>query len=372
MTTPSETPESAIENDPWSQGAVTSAETTLQAQMGKVFGYLKGLHATHLIDVGTKLGLFGQLANAPTGLTPEALATTEGLDLKYIRQWCETGCALELLDYEPTSGYRLAPFMDEILGRPDGTFYLGSFPEVHLLVARDYTRYPELFNSGDVYSYQEHDEPFLRGVAEALQTIPRMFLGTVLPNLPELRERLEAGISILDVGCGGGYAIVEFAERYPEVRCVGIDVESTSVRMAQELIRSRGLGERVEARELDGAGLPPDFVDSFDLVTTFLVLHEIHPDLKEAVLDQCVRALRPGGQLLLFDERYPSGPAELRDPSQIYAVMAQWYELTWGNIINTKEEIHALLARQGLRVVAETTFSRFYIVVAEKDPSKPA
>ncbi len=76
--------------------------------------------------------------------------------------------------------------------------------------------------------------------------------------------------------------------------------------------------------------------------------------------------------MLLFDERYPSSSAELRDPTQIYAVMAQWYELTWGNIINTKEEIHALLARQGLRVVDETTFSRFYIVVAEKDPSKPA
>jgi len=138
------------------------------------------------------------------------------------------------------------------------------------------------------------------------------------------------------------------------------------------LILSRGLGERVEARELDGAGLPPDFAGAFDLVTTFLVLHEIHPDQKEAVLDQCVRALRPGGQLLIFDERYPSSPVELRDPTQIYAVMAQWYELTWGNIINTREEIHALLARQGLRVVDETSLSRFYIVVAEKHCSKPS
>lgn len=369
MTTPSETPGSARNHGPWTREAVTSPETTLQAQMGKVFGYLNGLHATHLIDVGAKLGLFGRLAKAPAGLTPEALAVEVGLHLEYIRCWCETACALELLDYQPASGYRLAPFMDEILGRPEATFYLGSFPEAHLLIARDYAHYPKLFSSGGVYSYQDHDGSLLRGVAEALRTLPRMFLGAVLPNLPGLRERLEAGAAILDVGCGGGYAIVEFAERYSKVRCVGIDVEPTSIRMAQELIHFRGLGDRVEARQLDGAVLPPDFAGAFDLVTTFLVLHEIRPDLKESVLKQCVRALRPGGQLLLFDERYPSSPVELRDPSQIYAVMAQWYELTWGNIINTREGIHALLARQGLRVVDETSFSRFYVVTAEKYPN---
>jgi arginine repressor len=46
--------------------------------------------------------------------------------------------------------------------------------------------------------------------------------------------------------------------------------------------------------------------------------------------------------------------------------MAQWYELTWGNVVNTREEIHALLAQQGLAVVNETSLSRFHIVIAEK------
>ena len=93
------------------------------------------------------------------------------------------------------------------------------------------------------------------------------------------------------------------------------------------------------------------------MVTTFLVLHEIHPDLKDAVLERCARALRPDGLLLLFDERYPSRPSELRDPVAIFAVMAQWYELIWGNLIDTREDIHARLERQGLRVADETALS---------------
>jgi hypothetical protein len=51
--------------------------------------------------------------------------------------------------------------------------------------------------------------------------------------------------------------------------------------------------------------------------------------------------LKPDGQLSLFDERNPSGPTELRDPVSIFAVMAQWYELIWGNEIETRAEILA-------------------------------
>ena len=117
---------------------------------------------------------------------------------------------------------------------------------------------------------------------------------------------------------------------------------------------------------VEGASWPTELDSAFDLVTSFLVLHEIRPDLKSSVIGASARALRPGGRLLLFDERYASTPAELRDPTVIYSTMAQWYELTWGNVVNTREEIHALLAENGLSVVDETSLSRFYIVTAEK------
>src|SRR5262249_37527103 len=104
---------------------VTTPETTRPAQMAKIFGYLKGLHATHLIDLGRKLGLFEELAAEPVGAWPEALAARPALHQAYVRQWCETACGLELLDYDPVAGYHLAPFMDDILARPDATYYLG-------------------------------------------------------------------------------------------------------------------------------------------------------------------------------------------------------------------------------------------------------
>src|SRR5262249_31194562 len=107
-----------------------------------------------------------------------------------------------------------------------------------------------------------------------------------------------------------------------------LEIDDVSFRLARKLIVDRGLNDRVEVQLVEGANWPDRFATSFDLVTTFLVLHEIQPDFKDLVLNRCAWALKPDGQLLLFDERYPSRPTELRDPVSIFAVMAQWYELT--------------------------------------------
>jgi hypothetical protein len=45
---------------------------------------------------------------------------------------------------------------------------------------------------------------------------------------------------------------------------------------------------------------------------------------------------------------------------------AQWYELTWGNVVDTRTQLHDLCNGAGLQVTEETTFSRFSILVAIK------
>lgn len=336
-----------------------------QEQMGKVFGYLKGLHATHLINVGVELGLFNELTEAEGSLTPLQLATRSGCHPPYVKVWCEAAFALELLDLDGSGRFTPAPFINELLADPSSTYYLGGFPGAHLAVAEDYAQYPHYFRTGSSRPYQEHSRGFFAAVAAATTALPRMFCDAVLPGLPALNERLEHATEILDVGCGAGHAIVELAKRYPGVRCLGVDIEPESIAMAEVLIAEQGLGDRVAVRLIE-KGWPADLVGRFDLITQFLVLHEIEPRLKQEILRGCADALKPSGALLLFDERYPSEAAELRDPAQIFSVVAQWYELTLGNVLNTREEISELLHGAGLTVTHETALSRFHIVIAER------
>jgi SAM-dependent methyltransferase len=132
--------------------------------------------------------------------------------------------------------------------------------------------------------------------------------------------------------------------------------------MAREQARARGLADQVQVYErwedVPSRGL-------FDLVTQFLVLHEIRPELKQDVLDRCAAALAPGGLLVLFDECRPPDDTVARHPVLGFSVVAQWFELVWGNVINSRAEILHLVTRAGLQPTEDVELS-FRIFTARK------
>jgi SAM-dependent methyltransferase len=334
---------------------------TLSEQTARVFGLIRGLHATHFLDVGVRLGLFRALADGAR--EPRGLAAALHLHEPYVRAFCEMGFHLEVLDREGET-YRLGPEMDRLLARPDDPFYLGGFPRVHLAVSRDYARYPELFRSGGTFPYQAHDREFLEAVAGATRMLPALLLETLAPRMPSLVVKLMAGGRVLDVGCGAGHALVAFAERFPRTRGAGLEIEPVSRDLARAEIRARGLQDRLEVHG-SWEDLPAR-EGAFDLVTQFLVLHETRPELKQDVLDRCAAALAPGGLLVLFDECRPLEDGAARDPILGFSVVAQWFELVWGNVINSRDEILGLISRAGLQPAEEVELSRFRIFTARK------
>ena len=100
-------------------------------------------------------------------------------------------------------------------------------------------------------------------------------------------------------------------------------------------------------------------------------MHEIEPELKDDVLAAAARALTPGGSLVIFDEAYPDTDEAMRTMPSRFTAVAQWFEATWGNRIDTAAELRARIERAGLRLTDETTFSRFTILVAEKPALDP-
>jgi ubiquinone/menaquinone biosynthesis C-methylase UbiE len=336
---------------------------------------VKGLHAIYLIDIGVKLGFFEKVADAGTGgLTARELAAASKTHPDYTQFWCQAAAGLELVEcVDPTdhgtrdsdAKYALAPFMDELLARKDGNYYIGGFPAVALELARDYRRVPDLFRSGKTFPYQKHDKRFFVSVAMGLKTLPKIFLALVLPEFPDLMRRLEQGANILDIGCGGGHALVEIAKNFPRTTCLGVDIEPNSIMLARRLIRKNKLQKRVRAVVVKG-NQEYGRESSFDLATLFLALHEISPKMKQRVIDSTARALVPGGTLLIYDEAYPERMSELKSEPQIFAVMAQWFEGTWGNVVNTSSEIKEMVSRAGLVTQNERNFSRFYILTATK------
>ena len=104
-----------------------------------------------------------------------------------------------------------------------------------------------------------------------------------------VREHVESGDRVLDVGCGEGRFGAELARRGAVV--VGIDVAEEPLRRAREL------HPQLDLRVVDGEG-PWDLPDaSFDVVWAGEVIEHVADTA--AWLSEVRRVLRSGGRLLL-------------------------------------------------------------------------
>ena len=121
------------------------------------------------------------------------------------------------------------------------------------------------------------------------------------------RAALKGDEELLDLGCGRGAVLIEAASRLPAGRAVGVDLWSRKdqsgngpeVTLANAA--AAGVADRVEVRTADITALPFQD-DSFDVVTSALVIHNIpSPEARYRAVDEAMRVLRPGGQLLIAD-----------------------------------------------------------------------
>ena len=109
-------------------------------------------------------------------------------------------------------------------------------------------------------------------------------------------EALPRGATLLDVGCGGGQTTVAVAELLPELRITGLDLNAGQVeRACQRAASSSGQVSFVEGSALE---LPFEAA-TFDLVVSIASIKH-WPDQARG-LAECLRVLRPGGELVVVE-----------------------------------------------------------------------
>jgi ubiquinone/menaquinone biosynthesis C-methylase UbiE len=316
-------------------------------QVAKVFEWRRGFNAMHLIDIGVQLGLFEAFAEQPGATGPE-IAEALGLHAPYVETWCTTAYSFGLLEGDEDRKFSLAPYMDEVLAKPKHPRYLGGYVHLGTEFATEDHRYClEAFKTGKPVPFQGRSEAFSAAVAEGTAGLQFLSSRKLLPELPGLKEKLDAGGTVLEVGCGEGRHLMQLAKVFPEARCVGVDIDPTGMKQARAAFKKAGLADRIELV----AGQIGDAVadGSVDAVVMIEVLHEIAPGIRQTVIDDCGRALAHGGWLLIVDETYPSTLAQSREPEFLFPVQTGFEELTWGNVLPTREEQETLLKNAGFK-----------------------
>jgi ubiquinone/menaquinone biosynthesis C-methylase UbiE len=120
-----------------------------------------------------------------------------------------------------------------------------------------------------------------------------------LTSVPGVAEALRAGGRVADVGCGMGWSAIGIARAYPQARVDGYDVDEPSVEQARRNAEEAGVADRVRVTTVDTAAAEEQ--GSYDLVTAFECVHDLADPV--AVLAAMRRMVRPGGTVLVVDER---------------------------------------------------------------------
>ena len=151
---------------------------------------------------------------------------------------------------------------------------------------------------------------------------------------------------ILDIGCSIGQTSVALKRRFPDAEVWGVDVGGPMVHYAH--MRATGLGVDVNFRQVlaEATGFADGY---FDMVVSYILLHEVPNAKNTEIMREISRVLRSGGTYYPVDF-FTARPA----PTDAYRRFHHWWDHRWNNEVWALEhmdyDLVADLERVGMAV----------------------
>lgn len=248
-----------------------------------------------MISVGHRTRLFDVMARMAPATSAEIAAEAQ-LNERYVREWLGAMVTGGIVDYAPEQmTYSLPAAHAAFLTRQATPNFGVSAQWIGVLGAVE-DKIVDAFTHGQGVPYSAYHRFHEVMAEESGQSVVAALDQHILPLVPELVERLEQGIDVLDVGCGSGRAMIHLARRFPTSRFSGYDLSPEAIAAANAQARAAGLDNvRFEVRDLAEWNEP----QTRHLVTAFDVVHDQARPAQ--VLRNIATALKPDGLFLMQD-----------------------------------------------------------------------
>jgi 2-polyprenyl-3-methyl-5-hydroxy-6-metoxy-1,4-benzoquinol methylase len=294
----------------------------LKAYVKRVGGSITAGYNCAISSLGDRLGLYQALKELRVASSDD-LAHHTGLNERWLREWLRHQACVEQVEYDATTDrFWLSPeAVAVLLDDSMPTYLAGGFDGV-VATMPSLPGLVESFHTGVGRTYDDHGAGCACGI-ERLSSHGKKFqlVPNVLPLLDGMVTRLETGIKVADVGCGGALATIAMAQAFPRSNFVGYDNSSHALARARANAKASDVAN-VEFVDPDVSPLPSE--PTFDLITTFDVIHDVaYPDRLIAAI---YGALASDGTWLCEDiKSLPTFDENLRDNK--YAAMLYGFSI---------------------------------------------
>ncbi|PZS27139.1 MAG: SAM-dependent methyltransferase [Pseudonocardiales bacterium] len=275
----------------------TLDEAKLEAFVGQAVTDMGAAISGLLLHIGDRLGLYKAMAGAGP-MTSSDLAQRTGTAERYVREWLGNQAAGGYVSYDPAERtYELPAEQAMVVANEDSPVFLGGAFETIASCYADHDVFVDAFRTGAGVGWDQHDERLFSGVLRFFRPgYAAHLVAEWLPALDGVVEKLRAGASVADVGCGRGASTIIMAQAFEHSTFAGFDIHEQSVEAARKAAAQAGVDQRARfdiapAKELPGEG--------YDLVCLFDALHDMGDPVGAA--RRIRQALAADGTLLLVE-----------------------------------------------------------------------
>jgi SAM-dependent methyltransferase len=272
-------------------------ETKLGEFMGKFVGDLGAVLHAPLIVLGDKLGLYRALSRGGAQTAAELARTTETAE-RYVAEWLAANAASGYVTYDAsTKKYAMTPEQAFALADPDSPAYVPGAFLIAMSMFRDEPKVTEIFKTGKGLGWHEHDKCLFEGTEKFFRpSYVANLVSSWIPALDGVKDKLERGAKVADVGCGHGASTILMAQAYPRSTFFGFDYHEASVIAARKAAQAAGVGDRITFEVASAKTFPKR---DFDLVAFFDCLHDMGDP--EGAARHVLSTLGPNGTWMIVE-----------------------------------------------------------------------
>ncbi|MCZ7565655.1 MAG: methyltransferase domain-containing protein [Burkholderiales bacterium] len=265
--------------------------------LSRAVGDLSAGYGGVMVSLGAKLGLYKTMAGAGP-LSAAELAARAGCAERYVREWLNAQVAGGYVDYHAVSGtYELTPEHAMVLADEESPYFIPNAWHVPASMWCDEEKAIDAFRTGKGVSWGEHDGRLYCGVAAFYRNAYKgSLVSQWLPALEGVVAKLEAGISVADVGCGHGHSSILMAQAFPRSRFRGFDTHPASIEAARRNAVAGGVGGRAAFEVARAADYPGR---GYGLICFFDCLHDMGDPV--AAARHAAEVLAPDGTVMLVE-----------------------------------------------------------------------
>ncbi|TAU13443.1 class I SAM-dependent methyltransferase [Rhizobium leguminosarum] len=269
-------------------------ETRLKELVDRVHGDLGGAFSVSLVRIGHEVGLYRTLKEIGP-VKADDLADASGCAPRYVREWLSAQAASGYVHHE-RGLFSLTPEQALVFAEPNSPVNLiGGFDTAAAMVENQ-PKVQSAFKTGRGVAWGDQAGCMFCAVARLFRPgYVNALVQDWLPALDGVVDKLKAGATVADVGCGHGLSTILMAHAFPNSRFIGYDFHADSIAAATAHARADGLTnvcfEIGRAQDFGGR--------DFDLITCFDCLHDMGDP--KAAAAHVRKALNEGGTWMVVE-----------------------------------------------------------------------